>query len=53
MGDCEVSILDIDGGTRGGFKVNNSSQVHKMMKKFIETENQLVRSKVRPKKMAS
>jgi len=46
MGDCEVSYLDADGRPRGGFKVNNNTQVNKMMNKFIETENLLVDTKL-------
>jgi len=46
MGDCEIALLDADGKARGAFRVHNSSQVNKMMKKFIDTENQLVHTKM-------
>ena len=46
MGDCEVCILDSDGKMRGSFRINNSSQVNKMTKKFMETESQLIHSKI-------
>jgi hypothetical protein len=46
MGDCEVNIVDAEGKPRGGLRVNNNTQVNKMMKKFIETENLLVHTKV-------
>jgi len=46
MGDCEINIVDAEGKHRGGFKVNNTSQVNKMMRKFIETESQLIHTKL-------